>query len=196
MKNKKTLLIFALAFVLLIGGAYALYSYLGKDMAPDQLATQNETSQTSGTESSDPEKVKVPDFTVYDQEGNQVKLSDFYGKPIVLNFWSSNCGPCRIEMPHFNEKYDELGEEIHFLMVNVTDGSWDTKETASAFIEDEGYTFPVYYDTDSSASTNYRIYSLPTTYFIDAEGYGIAQASGAISKEILEKGISMILPEA
>ncbi|MBQ4347432.1 MAG: TlpA family protein disulfide reductase, partial [Firmicutes bacterium] len=87
----------------------------------------------------------APDFTVYDSEGNAVMLSDFIGKPIVLNFWASWCGPCKMEMPEFNEAYAELGEDIQFLMVNVTTGR-ETQESASAFIEENGYSFPVFYD--------------------------------------------------
>ncbi len=92
----------------------------------------------------------------------------------------------------FQEKYLALGEEINFLMVNMTDGSRETVEIASEFIEEQGYTFPVFYDTESDAAMTYGAYSLPTTYFIDAEGYAIAQARGAIDGETLQKGIDMI----
>ena len=94
-------------------------------------------------------------------------------------------------MPDFDEAYAELGDEIQFLMVNVTSGR-ETLESASAFIEEQGYSFPVFYDTDSDAAMTYGVYSLPTTLFIDAEGYGIAQATGAIDAETLQNGIDMI----
>ena len=74
----------------------------------------------------------------------------------------------------------------------MTDGDRETVETASAFIEAQGYTFPVFYDTASSAAITYSVYSLPTTYFIDADGNAIAQATGAIDAETLQKGIDMI----
>lgn len=138
------------------------------------------------------EKVPAPDFTVYDAEGNEVKLSDFLGKPVVLNFWASWCGPCKSEMPDFEEKYRELGESVQFLMINLTDGSGETLESASSFIAEQGYTFPVFYDTASMAANTYGIRSIPTTFFIDAEGYAIAQATGAISGETLQKGIDLI----
>ena len=140
-----------------------------------------------------PADVPAPDFTVVDKDGNPVKLSDFIGKPIVLNFWASWCGPCKMEMPDFDEKAAELEGKVQFLMVNLTDGAQETVETASAFIESQGYTFPVFYDTDQSAAYAYGVYSIPTTYFIDAEGYGIAYASGAISGDLLQSGIDMIL---
>lgn len=109
----------------------------------------------------------------------------------MLNFWASWCGPCQSEMPDFHEKYQELGDEIHFLMVKMTGGR-ETLSSAKAFISEKGYTFPVFYDKDSDAASTYGVYSLPTTYFIDAEGCAIAQATGAIDEDTLQRGINMI----
>ncbi len=204
MNNKKTLLILILVFVLLMGGASVLYTRLASSVDSDQLSVQtpqqselpvpDETAGSSvpATDPSEPPQIPAPDFTVYDAEGNAVRLSDYFGKPIVLNFWASWCGPCKMEMPDFQEKYLELGGDIHFLMVNMTDGQRETVETASEFIADQGYTFPVFFDTQSDAAMTYGAYSLPTTFFIDAQGYAIAQATGAINGETLLRGIDMI----
>lgn len=196
MKKNKILLAVILAFVLLLGGAYVLYDKLSQGMDSNQLAIQDKAQSSAGSdeESSgdEEEKIPAPDFTVYDREDGEVHLSDFVGKPIVLNFWASWCGPCQSEMPDFNEVYAERGEEIHFLMVNMTTSSRESFEKAMAFIDEQGYSFPVFYDTDGDAATTYGVYSLPTTYFIDAEGYGVAQVTGAIDRETLEKGIGMI----
>jgi len=199
MSNKKTLLIIILVFVLLLGAAYVLYTQLGRTLAPDQLAVQepqqNKTADantSANAEENTSDQTPAPDFTVYNADGNKVHLSDYLGKPIVLNFWASWCGPCQMEMPDFNEKYLELGEDVAFLMVNMTDGSRETVKSAATFIEKLGYTFPVFYDTKSDAATTYGVYSLPTTYFIDAQGYAIAQATGAIDAKTLQRGIDMI----
>ena len=183
--------IWILVIAVVIAGAYVGYGYLKDRVQMETLATQPAATGESGeeAESQDP---PAPDFTVYDLEGNPHKLSDFEGKPVVLNFWASWCGPCKSEMPDFEAAYKQYGEEIHFLMVNMTDGARETVDRAKEFVSQNGYTFPVLYDTESNAAMTYGVYSLPTTYFIDAEGYGAAQATGAIDAETLKRGISMI----
>ena len=210
MKNKNTLLVIVLVFVILLGGAYVLYDRLGQEVTAEQmivhttpvptaepaeeeaLPATEPAAETETAEQTEPENILAPDFHVYDKDGNTVHLSDFFGKPIVLNFWASWCGPCQREMPDFNDKYAELGGDVHFVMVNMTDGGRETVETASAFIEKNGYDFPVLFDTKSEAAMTYGAYSLPTSFFINAEGHVIAQAVGAIDAATLQKGIDMI----
>jgi thiol-disulfide isomerase/thioredoxin len=148
-------------------------------------------AKTDGTDPTEKAESNAPDFTMYDADGNVYHLSDFEGKPVVLNFWASWCGPCRREMPEFEEKYQELGANVTFLMVNLT--TWnETVESANGLIRDQGYTFPVFFDLDGQAAAAYGIQSIPTTFFIDAEGEVIAYANGSIDGNTLQKGIDMI----
>lgn len=146
-------------------------------------------------ESTEANTVAAPDFTVYDIDGNEVKLSDYLGTPVVLNFWASWCPPCKAELPDFEEKYLTYGDEVQFLMVNLADGARESVETASAFIAQEGYTFPVFYDSKSVAAIEYKIRSIPATYFIDADGSIAANAVGMLDAAALQEGIDLIAPQ-
>jgi len=160
---------------------------------PQPSAPAEPTESPAETPAPTPGPIPAPDFTVTDGEGNPVKLSDFRGKPVILNFWASWCPPCKSEMPDFDEAYAEYGEEIHFVMVNLTDGYQETVESAEEFIADSGYSFPVYYDTEMEAAIAYAATSIPVTYLIDRDGNLVGQARGAISGEALAQGIGILL---
>ena len=97
-------------------------------------------------------------------------------------------------MPHFQEKYLEYGDQVHFLMVNMTDGYKDTVPKVAGYVKSQGYTFPVFYDEVKEAARAYGVTSLPTTYFIDADGNAVAYVKGSLDAETLQQGIDMILP--
>lgn len=201
MKNKVISIVLIAGLIVILGGAFVLYNYLGKQVEVNGLQVKEETKEEIVEESVEEEKedksnyTKAYDFTVYDENNNAYKLSDFEGKPVVLNFWASWCGPCKSEMPDFEIAYQEYGEKIQFLMINMTDGYQETVSSANDFIKDKGYTFPVFYDSNLEAAKAYSVYSIPATYFIDAEGYIIAWGSGALSAENLQEGINYIYSE-
>ena len=139
--------------------------------------------------------VKAIDFEVLNRDGEVVKLSDFYGKPIVVNFWATWCGPCRVELSDFEEAYRTYGDEVEFLMVNLTDGHSDTISSVEKFVADNDYEFPVYFDTQYSASDAYEVYSIPQTVFIDKDANIVASYIGTINGQILENNISRFIEE-
>lgn len=185
--NKIRWLIGTLALVLLLGGAYILYAQFSNDHLPDVTYTE-EQGETAAENA-----IAAPDFTVENKNGESVMLSDFIGRPVVLNLWASWCPPCQSEMPDFEEAYQEYGNDVEFMMVNLTDGSRETVETATEFIKDQGFSFPVYFDTTFDAAIAYQASSIPATYFIDKDGNIIAHAAGALDKANLIKGIEMIM---
>lgn len=206
MKKNKTFILLAVLLVILIGGAGFFYNKLSNAYKTDTLtetsqAAENETeseetedSQTSSEETDSGENAAetAPDFTMTNASGEEIKLSDFFDKPVVLNFWASWCGPCKSEMPHFEDAYQKYGEDINFVIVNLTDGARETVENASDFIEEQGYTFPLYFDTNTEGAMTYGTYSIPVTYFIGADGVPVAQANGALDAATLQKGLDMI----
>ncbi len=189
--NRKSLILTAAALLLILVGALVGYTYLSRGESAPQLSENDGEAAVEGEGESAPQP--APDFTVYDAEGNEVTLSALMdGKPTVLNFWASWCGPCRSEMPHIQEAYERLGGEVSFVMINMTDGQRETQESAEEYMAESGWTFPIYFDLDYDAAMTYGAYSLPQTYFIDAEGRLIAAARGSMSAEVLQSGIDMI----
>ena len=190
------LIIWVLAFAVILAGAWVLYNNLSSRMEMPGIATvvpQETAAHEEQPEETEKEAKPAPDFTVYDLEGNPHKLSDFVGKPVVLNFWASWCGPCQSEMPAFQKFFETYGDQVHFVLVNLTDGHQETMETASGYIAQGGYTFPVYYDTDIDAAYQYGVQAVPVTYFIDANGNLIAYAQGALNEDMLQQGMDLLL---
>jgi len=206
MKNKKLLLLTVLLLAVLIGSSFA-YNQMKDRVAPQGLAAvQPQPPQTepqpaeesvSGTQpqAEATEAAPVPDFVVYDPDGNEVRLSDLRGKPVIVNFWATWCGYCVQEMPDFQTVYEEYGDQIHFMMINVTDGYQETQEKAMDFVAKNGLTLPIYYDLDLNAADTYRVNAMPVTYLIDENGTAVARQVGAVDEQILRSVIPDLLGE-
>ncbi|MBR0598486.1 TlpA family protein disulfide reductase [Sinanaerobacter chloroacetimidivorans] len=185
MNSKSKTIIGAVAFIVFLVFAYFAYTTLSdnynkKETLPDTSSSQNATKQAA------------PDFTVYDAQGNEVRLSDFKGKPVVLNFWASWCPPCKGEMPHFNEVYADEKDNVVFIMVDMVDGQRETQKKGQQYVGDQGFDLPVYFYNQQQAAATYGISSIPTTVFIDKDGNIVTGYQGAIDKETLLDGIKSI----
>lgn len=203
MTNNKKLGLTVLLLCGIIAVSYIGYKALSKDYLTDNLqpaassqtdnasSSQGEQSNT-GSEEQEAERTAAPNFTMTDLEGNMVELDSFKGKPIVLNFWASWCSYCVKEMPDFDTVYKELGDEVTFIMLNVTDGVRETREKGEKHYAEKGYSFPVYFDDQGTQGTNtYGVSGFPTTYFIDRNGNLAAYAGGMIDEEALRRGIQL-----
>lgn len=183
MKNALKWIALSVLLIGVITTAYVLYDKLSSGYVGDDFSERS----SSASESSK----KAPDFTVTDGNGNEVKLSDFEGKPVVLNFWATWCYYCKQEMPDFDTAAKNH-PEVQFLMINATDGVEETVDKAKGYIEDEGFEFPVFFDTEMEAVHTYNVTGFPSTYLIDKNGNLVAYRSGMMDLETLEKGIEMI----
>ena len=192
MKNIVKWLIIAVLLVGIIAGASVLYNKYSEEFDMNNQVQQGETPSDveQKTETRD-DTNPAPDFTVVDYDGNKVKLSDYKGKPVVLNFWATWCYYCKVEMPDFNEAYKNY-PDVQFLMVNATGTNGETVESAKAYVEQEKYEFPVLFDTMYEANQAYRLSSFPMTVFIDAEGNIVSSRVGMLTKEALENEIKKI----
>lgn len=130
---------------------------------------------------------KAPDFSLQTLDGENVKLSDYEGKKVVLNFWATWCKPCREEMPDLQTIYSENNEEIVILAVNM-----DAHNDVKGFTDSYAVTFPVLLDVEDKVSKIYRVISLPTTYFIDEKGDIAQKHLGQITYEQLEEVLKQL----
>lgn len=131
----------------------------------------------------------APDFALQDSQGQTVRLSDLRGQPVMVNFWASWCAPCKAEMPAMQEVYDAYADQgFTILAVNTT--FQDDRANADAFAAERGLTFPLLYDLDGAVSSQYQVRSMPSTFFVGADGtirkvvYGGPMAEAMLRAEI------------
>lgn len=156
-------------------------------------STEGTTSGKKPDVTEDIKKNTAPDFTVLDKDGNTVRLSEKFGKPIVINFWATWCPPCKQELPDVDKLCKEYGDRVVFMMVNLTDGYRDTVDGTKRFVSGKGYTFPVYFDTKDNAASAYNVSSIPQTTFIDAKGNIYTTRIGAMNEATLRIYLNALL---
>jgi cytochrome c biogenesis protein CcmG/thiol:disulfide interchange protein DsbE len=181
----KGLLIGTVIFIIFLTIAYFSYENLSKNY-----------NTTSSEMSSKGNKPSAADFTVIDANGKNVKLSDFKGKPVVVNFWASWCPPCKSEMPHFNKLYEEYSPKgVVFLMVDMPDGQRETVDIAKKYISQNGYKFDIYFDVNGDAANKYSVDSIPRSLFINKDGTLQKSITGAINESTLKSNLDLILQD-
>lgn len=156
--TSRRLLQYALLLVVIAGAVYAAASFWAESR---KYAVVGEAA---------------PSFTLTDLQGNEVRLADYKGKGVLLNFWASWCNPCVNELPLLNEAYKLSGVEL--LAVNVG----DSQETAQKFAERYELSFPIVLDSKLKIKERYRAAGLPLTVLIDEEGTLLERHEGALTE--------------
>jgi thiol-disulfide isomerase/thioredoxin len=160
---------------------------LASSASPESAAVPpgSETPQSSQT------LEKAPDFTVYTADGKKVSLSDFAGRPVVLNFWASWCYYCKQEMPEFAEVYQKEKDNVQFLFIDWVGGR-ETQDSAEAFLKKQNLNIPVYYDRDEDAVTAYGLQGIPATFFIDKNGNLAGGINSMMDQDSLKQAVKYI----
>ncbi|MCP4423702.1 MAG: TlpA family protein disulfide reductase [Chloroflexi bacterium] len=182
--------LFILGGIILIGLALALLIFgnelLGKNEGQGSILSQIPAFDSAANQPSDPIQAgdEARDFVLNDADGNAVRLSNFDGRPLILNFWATWCGPCRVEMPDLQAAYDAHQEDgLVILAINRE----ESIETVRAFFYDEmGLTFTPLLDADAEAARLYNVANYPTSVFVDREGTVTAVHLGLMVEEQIE----------
>lgn len=192
---KKKILLIGLAIVVLVGGVFYLTAFKDENNDNNEdIASENSISNNVGENVEEEEEVieeekeseaavpdiaigeLAPDFTLLDLNGEEVSLSDFRGKYVLINFWATWCKYCDLEMPDLDRLYEE-NEDLVVLAVNVM----EEKDLVDKYIEEGGYKFPVVLDKEGKVAVTYLVSAFPTSYFVDKEGVLLGGVPGMMT---------------
>lgn len=137
--------------------------------------------------------MRFSDFTIEDLDGNKIKLSSFYGKPTLLGFWATWCPPCNKEAPHIQSLYEAYGDRVNFVMIDSAGDGRDSPDIALDWMNEGGYSYPVYIDQTGEASKECMAYYLPTMIVLDSDGNVLTGFSGMIDEESGTRLIEQLL---
>ncbi|MFT9597039.1 peroxiredoxin family protein [Mesobacillus sp.] len=132
------------------------------------------------------EGAEAPDFELNTLDGKTIKLSDYRGKKVILNFWATWCPPCKAEMPHMQNFYEEYNDQgIEILAVNLTNMDKGEDEVKK-FVEEYGLTFTIPMDEEGYTGTTYQAFTIPTSYILDENGVILKKIVGPMDEKMMK----------
>ena len=136
----------------------------------------------------------APDFVLRSLNGEPLRLSDLRGKPVIVNFWATWCGPCRVETPDLITTYETHQQQLVILGVNLRENEGRVRGFADEF----GIPYPVLFDSRGGVASSWNIggpmQGLPASYFIDSQGIVRKVVLGAVTEKLMSEGLTLILP--
>jgi len=165
----------------------AIFSASAESSPEDAAIEMAEATTTVEPEPEEMPKVLAEDFALLNLDGETVNLSDFRGKSVLINFWAIWCPPCRNELPLIQEYADLFEDELVVLAINTA----EDRTNVFHFAQEFDYDLTFLLDTSGEVATKYRVRGLPTSYFIDADGF----ISGVYIGELSESLIATYLAE-
>ncbi len=135
---------------------------------------------------------QAPDFELTTLSGEPIRLSELQGKKVILNFWATWCPPCKAEMPHMQNFYEEYAEteNVEIVAVNLTSG--DREASVEAFVKDYGLTFPIPMDVEGEVGQKFQAVTIPTSYIIDTNGLIQHKIVGPMDENMMQDFVSNI----
>lgn len=161
--NRQALVLIAAG--LMIGAGLAVFLYLGTSFNPFQSAG-NEPAEGVSLPMSPVLGEVAPDFRLLKLDDKPLSLNEKRGKIVVLNFWATWCGPCKVEMPFFESMQNRFAPDLEIWGVNFD----EPRETVQQFVEELDLSFPILLDPGGEVQDLYRVRGYPTTYIVDREG--------------------------
>ena len=165
-KDKWWLPFLTVGVIISLTAGLIYYTRPVKDGDVGESSVQQSTSSDENNTALSLKGQQLPEFKMTTQDGNLIASSEFYDKPMLVVEWASWCPDCQKQLPIVQQMYEKYGEQIHFVLLNMSEQGRETKEKADQYIKNQGYTFPYYYDVDQSAADLLQVKTIPSMYLV------------------------------
>jgi peroxiredoxin len=190
--NRRSLLPLLMAAAGFVLAAVAILGAIQNRLLWSFPAASIESVQATGSGEFAPPDLQAgkpaPDFELTSLNGSAVRLSDYQGHPVLINYWATWCPPCREELPLIQKRYERFSPDLVVLAINAG----EDQETVKNYIDKNSFTFSVLLDPDWKAEALFGIMAYPTSVFINDKGIILARYVGGMSVDTLDDYLRII----